>query len=250
MAKKRAPTTAKKGLKQANILGVKVTGTNKARLLREILARIESQEKTFIVTPNPEFVVKANDDPAFRKLLNSADMAIPDGIGLVWAGRWLGQAVSKRFTGVDLAQELLELASQKNFRVGVVGARRGVKDEEQALIRKLQKKFSPAVIESLGENKNWRQQRWEIIFACQGMGEQERWIKKNIAGSKAIVFVGVGGGLDFIAGLVPRAPVWVRHLGMEWLYRLLRQPWRIKRQLNLLTFIGLIIQEKLGIRQG
>ena len=179
MAKKRAPTTAKKGLKQANILGVKVTGTNKARLLREILARIESQEKTFIVTPNPEFVVKTNDDPAFRKLLNSADMAIPDGIGLVWAGRWLGQAVGKRLTGVDLAQELLELASQKKFRVGVIGARRGVKDEEQALIRNLQEKFNPAVIESLGENKNWRQQQREIFMTqARESGKPENILEK------------------------------------------------------------------------
>jgi len=235
----------KKGLKSAKICGLTLDSTSREELLKEILSRIKAKKKTFIATPNPEFIVFAQKKPWFKKALNRADFLIPDGIGLVWAGRILKQPIKQRVTGGDLAEALLKKAQEKKWRVGLVGARRGVVKERQKLVKALQAEYQPAKIANLEEASGWRKQEWDLIFACQGMGRQEKWLLENKNKVKGLVFIGIGGGLDFLAKMVPRAPQRVRSLGLEWFYRLLRQPWRWRRQLNLFRFIGLVLQAKL-----
>lgn len=238
----------KKGRYQAEILGIKVSSTSMKGLLREIERRVYFGEKTIIVTPNPEFVVFARKNPWFKRILILADISIPDGIGLVWAAKILGQPIKERLSGVDLADELLKIAGQKRWRVGLMGARRGVRVERDQLVKQLKSKYTLAQIDNLEDISGWKKQDWHLIFACQGMGKQEKWIQEYCQQSKAIAWMGIGGGLDFLGGLASRAPLKLRRLGLEWLYRLWRQPWRWRRQLRLVEFMALVVNERLKNR--
>lgn len=242
--------TSKKGGNSIEILGITLTGASERQVLKEIIERIEEKKKTFVVTPNPEFFVFAQKNLQFKKALNSATIAIPDGVGLIWAS-WLLRTeprLKQRIAGADLVASLLRKANQNRWRVGVVGARRGKGKEARVLIRNLQKKYPQAKIFSLEQTRDWQKMKWEMIFACQGMGEQEKWIQAHFAKIKACLFMGVGGSLDFLTGFAQRAPRWVRKSGWEWLYRLFKQPWRWHRQLALICFVCLVGKARLSRR--
>lgn len=229
--------------KVALILGIKLNSNTQEAVLNILAKRLKNRQKTTVVTPNPEFVVYAQNQPWFKELLRSADLTIPDGIGIIYAAKILGQPKLNRVAGADLTQKLLEISCQKNWRIGIVGARRNNLTERQSLLSKLQQKYPGVEIKSIEETPNWRLISFDIIFACQGMGKQEQWMADNRPKSKGIIFIGVGGALDYLAGLVPRAPVLMRRVGLEWFYRLIRQPWRIRRQLNLVKFGWLLVVE-------
>jgi N-acetylglucosaminyldiphosphoundecaprenol N-acetyl-beta-D-mannosaminyltransferase len=235
--------TSKKGDNKVKILGVRIDSTSMGEVLRKISQRMMEGKKTVIFTPNPEFLVFAKENPWFKQLLNSADILPPDGVGLVWAAKFLRKPLKGRVAGADLAEELLKLANEKGWRVGIVGARRGVASERQQQLEILRKKYPRAKIFSLEETPNWEREKWEIIFACQGMEKQERWIREKFDKVSALVFMGIGGSLDYLTGFVPRAPLFIRKIGFEWLFRLLIQPWRWKRQVNLLKFIWLAMRD-------
>lgn len=240
-------TALKKAGNSVKILGINLNSTTIDEVLKEILWRMEKGQKTFIVTPNPEFLVFAQKNHWFKKILNQADFAIPDGIGLLFASRILGCPLKKRVAGADLVEKLLKEANFRNWQIGVVGARRGVTVERRKLVKVLRKKYLRVKIAALEDTPGWQKQKWEIIFACQGMGEQEKWLNKNFAKTKALVFMGAGGSLDFLAGFARRAPLFVRKIGFEWFWRLVHQPWRARRQLALLKFIWLVILQKLRL---
>mgnify|MGYP001591525721 CR=1 FL=1 len=245
---KSKSSTAKIAPDSVEILGIRLSGSEPVELLKYLASRIAEAKKTFIVTPNPEFVVYAREHSWFKQILNQADIAIPDGIGLVWASRFLGRPLPGRVSGADVVEKILSLANQKAWRIGIMGARRGDVYQRQLLIQKLTEKYPRAGIFCLEETPDWQKNPpafgGEIIFACQGMGEQEKWLAANYNQAKAIIFMGIGGSLDYLTGFVKRAPVWMRRLGLEWLYRLIRQPWRLCRQLALLKFIWLVLKEK------
>jgi len=237
----------KKAENSVKILGVRVDSTSTSSVLKKICRRMTKGKKTVIFTPNPEFLVSAGQNLGFKKLLNSADICLPDGIGLVWAAKILGKPLKTRVAGVDVAERLLELANKKGWRVGIARARRGVVKERRQQIKILQQKYPQAKIAALEDTPGWQKENWQIIFACQGMRKQEEWIKKNFSKTNTLVFMGVGGALDFLSGFAPRAPVFIRKMGLEWLFRLLVQPWRWRRQRVLLKFVWLVILERLKI---
>jgi len=236
--------THKKDLKIAQILGIRLNSTHLDEVLKVIVYRLKNKQKTVIVTPNPEFVVYAQSQPWFAKILNSADMAVPDGIGLVWGARILNRVNLSRVTGADIVKLLLKKADANCWQIGIVGARRGVTKEVKILLAKLRLLYPRVKFYILEETPNWQKVKFDLVFACQGMGKQERWIQENFKTSKGLVYIGAGGSLDYLAGLVPRAPIWMRRIGLEWLYRLVRQPWRLSRQLALVKFIWLVVKEK------
>lgn len=243
MAKVKKPPL-KKAEDTVKILGIRINSTSTGSVLKKIDKRIRAGQKTFIVTPNPEFLVSAKQNPWFRKILNSADISIPDGVGLLLVSRLLGKPLKERVSGADLAEKLLLKALENGWRVGIVGARRGNGEERQRMVRILEKKYPGAKIAALEDTPGWQKQKWEIIFACQGMGDQEKWADQNFPKINAKVIMGAGGSLDFLTGFAQRAPKMVRKLGLEWFWRLAREPWRWKRQLNLLEFIWLVLKEK------
>jgi len=235
---------SKKSGNKAKILGVRVDSTSLDKVLKEITRRIKRKKKTVIFTPNPEFLVYAAKNPKFKEILNSADISLPDGIGLVWAAKILGYPLKHRVPGADLVEKLLVLANEKHWRIAIAGARRGVAKERRQQREILQKKYPGAEIVILEDVVCKKKQKWEIIFVCQGMGKQEEWILENLNKISAVVFIGVGGSLDFLTGFAPRAPFFIRKIGFEWLFRLLIQPWRWRRQLALVKFVWLVIRQK------
>jgi N-acetylglucosaminyldiphosphoundecaprenol N-acetyl-beta-D-mannosaminyltransferase len=226
----------KKASKKAQILGINVDSTSLEQLLVAVRTRIENNHKTLIVTPNPEFIVYAKDHLWFKKLINRAHFAIPDGFGLVLASRFLGQPLKGRVTGSDLVVELLKIAQKEGWSVGLIGSREAVGEEEgvikkerQRLVAVLQKKYPRAKIFALEDHPGWQQQKFQLIFACQGMGKQEKWIFEHYRPTKGLVFVGIGGSLDFLTGFAKRAPRWWRQLGLEWLWRGFSRPAHFRR---------------------
>jgi len=229
------------------ILGVRINSTNINKVLKKIYQRVIEGRKTLIFTPNPEFLVFASEKQNlwFKRLLNLADISLPDGIGLVWAAKILGEPVRERVAGADVVEGLLRLANKYKWRVGVVGARRGNISERRKQIKILSQKYPEAEIAALEDTLNWEKQKWHLVFACQGMGTQEKWAAENLHKLKILAIMGAGGSLDFLTGFAPRAPFFIRKIGFEWFFRLLVQPWRWQRQIALVKFILLVFRQKL-----
>lgn len=216
-------------------------------------ARRERGEKHYIVTPNPEFIVAAQKDPVFKKILNNADLSIPDGVGLKLSGR-----VKNTFAGTDFMEKLVALAAKKGFVTGFLGAGSGVAEKTSECLRSLYPKLKVTFAESGGEvDENGKmlsdyrlpttaedgsQKTVDLLFVAFGHIKQEKWIAKNLSKLPVKVAMGVGGAFDIISGRVPRAPIWIRNLGFEWLFRLCLQPWRIKRQLALIRYLYLLLR--------
>lgn len=246
----------------AKIVGITLNSTSKAQVLRKITSRLDRQEKTFIVTPNPEFLVFANRNPWFKKILDKADLAIPDGIGLVWASRFLAlrprPTLRGRISGTDLMEELCQMAAKSGWSVYFLGGKPGI---AQKTLEILQTRYpglkgwaeSGPKLEIDGWNhkevKKWGEEisrkSPDLLFVAFGMGKQEKFIGENWQDLKVKVAMGVGGAFDYLAGEIPRAPAWSQDLGLEWLYRLIHQPWRWKRQLALIEFVWLVLKEKI-----
>jgi len=242
--KKLKIMSSKKVDDMEKILGVGVDSTSLDEVLKRIVQRKKEGKKTVVFTPNPEFLVFAWENPWFKKFLNSADVLLPDGVGLVLAAKILGKPLESRVAGADLVEELLKLAGEKGWQVGIVGARRGEASQRRQQLEVLRRKYPGAKIACLEEDSHWVKEKWDIIFACQGMGEQERWIIKNLSKVSSAIFLGAGGSLDYLTGFAPRAPLFIRKIGFEWLFRLLVQPWRWQRQLALVKFVLLIFRQK------
>jgi len=230
------------------ILGVRVNSTSTSSVLCLISSKISHNENFFIVTPNPEFIVICQKDDEFRKILNQVDLAIPDGVGLVLASRFLGTKprLKGRVAGIDLVDRLLETGVKENWRFGIVGARRGEIKEVRELINRLKQRYLGLKIEVFELVKNWPGREYQIIFACQGMGKQERWIWENQKKVKGVCFLGIGGSLDRLAGITPRAPELIRKFGLEWFWRLILNPSHFKRVWTAcVIFPWLVLKEKI-----
>lgn len=197
-----------------------------------------------VVTLNPEMVMAAQRDAALREAIVGADIVVADGAGVVWAARLGGAALRGRVTGVDLLDSCAALAAKRGYRLFLLGAGEGVARQAAAQLEaryaglRVAGTFggSPAVAEQSDICARIRGAGADIVFVAYGAPAQERWIARARGDLGAAVAIGVGGAFDFLAGRVPRAPLWMRRIGMEWLYRLWREPWRWRRMLALPRF--------------
>ncbi|MCL6096340.1 MAG: WecB/TagA/CpsF family glycosyltransferase [Patescibacteria group bacterium] len=221
---------------------------------------VKSAEKYYVVTPNPEILVLANNNLGYKKVITGAKLALPDGIGVMMAAKLLGKPLKERIHGVDLMERLCKEVSKRPITVGFLGAGPNVAEEVSECLRekypglkvvftaqewdKNNFKFQISNFKSM-ENDKWKMENSiDILFVAFGSPKQEIWIAENLSKLPVKVAIGVGGAFDFISGKVRRAPVFVRKLGLEWLFRLIIQPRRIKRQLRLIKFIYLVLKEK------
>lgn len=206
-----------------------------------------------VVTVNPEFVMEARRNPAFRQVLNEADLAVPDGVGILWAGRLLGCPFRGRVPGVELTLHLAERAAERGYRLFLLGAAPGVAEEAAGRLKEKYPTLAiagtyagspdPAEEEEIGARI--RAASPHILLVAYGAPRQDLWLKRNLPRLDVAVGIGVGGTLDYISGRVRRAPAWMRRCGLEWLYRLFRQPWRWRRMLSLPVFVLLVLAEAL-----
>ena len=216
------------------ILGVKIDDINMSEALEIVRGWMKSDKKHYIVTPNPEFIMSAQRDLEFREILNKADLKLPDGVGLKLAG------VKNIIPGVDFMEKLCLEASVKGWKVGFFGGRDSVAQKSAEILKQKYPGLNVVFVDEsspapyMVQDRNDREV--DILFVGLGHGKQERWIVRNMDKVNSKVFMGVGGSFDYISGKIPRAPVFIRELGFEWLFRLVIQPWRIKRQVALLKF--------------
>jgi N-acetylglucosaminyldiphosphoundecaprenol N-acetyl-beta-D-mannosaminyltransferase len=233
------------------ILGVDVSTDNYDALTSKLLKKIDNREKAFIVAINPEKIIKAQDDPSLMKLLNSADFQIPDGIGVILASKFKGGQIRERVTGIDMMLKLCETAAKHQKRIFLYGGKPGRAEEAKV---KLEEMYPGIQISGTlhGYEKDQQvvsqtinQSQADIIFVAMGSPAQENWIIANKDSLHPSVYQGVGGSFDVISGKIERAPESFQKLGLEWLYRLMKEPWRIKRQAVLPLFlIRAIISKK------
>jgi N-acetylglucosaminyldiphosphoundecaprenol N-acetyl-beta-D-mannosaminyltransferase len=208
-----------------------------------------------VVTLNPEMVMAAQRDEALRELINGAELVLADGVGIVLAARLRGVHRLARLTGVETMQALAAHAAAGGWRMYLLGARQGVAAEAAARLRARHEGLqiagahagSPQPEEDEASAQRIRAGATDLLFVAYGAPAQERWIARNREVLGAAVAIGVGGTLDFLAGLVPRAPGLLRRIGLEWAYRLWREPWRWRRMLALPRFALAAVGEALRL---
>lgn len=216
------------------ILDVKVDNLNFAEVWTKIRQFLSRQKLHQIVTVNPEFIVAAQKDKEFRQILNGADLCVPDGAGLRLAAWLTGQKIGERITGMDLTWELAKLAAENGYSIYFLGAKPGVAALAAKRIKLIYPNLkiagsycgSPHEEGIVGKINDANP---DILLVAFGAPKQEKFIFAYKNELKVKVAVGVGGTFDYISGNVKRAPRWMRSLGLEWLYRLFRQPSRLGR---------------------
>ncbi len=270
--------------KKIKIAGVPFDPVTYDDVLTAIEEFVAGNNKSYIATPNPEMVIRANEDESFRLVLEGATLAIPDGIGILWAASYLSTPLPKtglgrkwqlysslvsiaiwprsirrvlpsRVTGTDLFQKVVATSEEKKWKIFLLGAGPGV---AKAAIKKLRQKHPEAELVGCYEGTPNIEDESEIIdeinkakpdilFVAYGSPDQEYWIHRNLFKLSSVkVAVGVGGAFDFVAGEIRRAPKTMRKLGLEWLWRLMRQPKRHNRIRNATQgFVKLISDEKI-----
>lgn len=224
-------------LHSITLLDVRIDDVTMDQALAQIVGFITAGGPHHVVTVNPEFVMAAQRDAAFRAVLNRAQLAVPDGVGLNVAARWTGQTLRGRVPGVELCERLAALSAEHGYRIYLLGAAPGVAEATAAV---LERRFpgvaiascfagSPRPEDEAEVRERIRAARPDVLLVAYGAPQQDLWIARQQPVLNIPVALGVGGTFDFLSGRVVRAPRWMRRLGLEWLFRLIRQPWRWRR---------------------
>ena len=233
-----------------SILGVRVDAINFDQALDRIEQFIISGSAHQVVTVNPEFVMAAQSDVEFRRIINTAALALPDGVGILWASRRLGEPLPDRIPGVDLVERLAALSAERGYRLFFLGAMPGVADEAAQVLRQRYPGLAIAGTHSGSPDPEDDQgivaqvcaARPQVLLVAYGAPAQDHWIARNLDRMGVPICIGVGGAFDYLAGVYPRAPSWLRRLGLEWLHRLITQPWRWRRMLALPRFVWQVLR--------
>jgi N-acetylglucosaminyldiphosphoundecaprenol N-acetyl-beta-D-mannosaminyltransferase len=198
-----------------------------------------------VVTVNPEFVIAAQRNQDFRMAINSAALVVADGTGVVWATRYLGRPAPERLTGIDLLPPLAKLCITSGYRLYLLGAAPGVAEIAAQRLQELAPGLqiagtyagSPSADEEDAIIKRIRESHADMLCVAYGAPAQELWIWRNRSRLPVAVAIGVGGAFDFLSRRKLRAPRSMQRLGLEWVYRLYREPWRWRRMLAIPCFI-------------
>ena len=237
-----------------NILGVDIENSLTIdTVLEKIEAAIESKQKLFITTVNPEIVMAAKKDNEFKEILNKADLSLPDGVGLRYAAFFRGKSLKQTIPGSSLTEEICRAANEKSYKIFLLGGDPRVAELAAIKLKKRLNNIQIVGAEEGMSRKNFsycdqklikkiNQVRPDILFVSFGAPKQEKWIYYNLPKLNSVkIAVGVGGTFDFLAGIIKRAPLVFRAAGFEWLYRLIKQPKRIKRILTAVILFPLAV---------
>lgn len=228
------------------ILGVRVDAFSNSETERMLLIALERGNANFFVTtPNPEILLKGHKNKNYRNVLNSANLNVCDGIGLKFAGFLKGGVIKGRYAGADLAKFLLVAAEERNLRVLIV-MRENSLSRPSEIKEVVKNNFGMEVSAVYRDGMNFFEKeeikKAELVFLNFGSPEQEEFIFENrYRFPNARILIGVGGAFDFLTGKFSRAPLWLRKIGFEWLWRFLQEPKRIKRILNAVVVFPLCV---------
>lgn len=237
-------------LNKENILGISVSQLSYEDLKKNIIKDIKNNKKSFIVAINPEKILKARKDEKLKKLLNNATYEIPDGIGVIYASKLRKGNIKSRITGIDSMEMLCKLSEEKEYKIFMYGAKKEIiKKAKENLEIKFQNIKIVGIIDGYEKDNDKiinliNKSKADIVFVALGSPKQEYWITENMDKVNAKIFQGVGGSFDVFSGNIKRAPKWMQQIGLEWLYRLIKEPKRIFRQIKLFKFLWLVLIEK------
>lgn len=264
-----------------NIIGVDIDNLDYDEVINRAKEMIVNNEKKYIVTVNPEMIINALKDEEFYKILEKSEINTPDGIGILWAANFLSKpklkwgiarifqlfgslfsiiifsrknVLKSRVTGSDLLPRIIDYSQDNKWKIYLLGASEGIADKAVAKLSKIypranfvgcfagtpKKRDEEEICDLINQAKP------NVLFVAYGSPKQEVWINRNLFKLKTVnVAIGVGGSFDFYAGKIKRAPKWMQKIGLEWLWRLFKEPSRISRIWNATgKFVGLIYREK------
>lgn len=208
---------------------------------------MESRSGAYVVTPNPEIVMCCHEDAGAREAVNGAALVIPDGIGIIYAAKILKTPLKAKLPGIELCSALMDRMAGQGKSVFLFGAKPGVAEKAAEKLTEAHPglriagtndgyfKDDAPIIEKINAAEP------DLLLVCLGAPKQEKWMRDHAGEVKAGLMIGAGGSMDVFAGQVKRAPkIWC-DLGLEWLYRLIREPWRLGRMMVLPKFMLKII---------
>jgi N-acetylglucosaminyldiphosphoundecaprenol N-acetyl-beta-D-mannosaminyltransferase len=222
-------------MNELKILDVKINNITKSKILQKISQLLNSSEiGRQLCTTNPEFIIEAQKNPEFKQIINNSWLSIADGYGIRLAGKWLYKKNIEIITGVDLVYDISEICAEKNKKIFLLG---GFDDVPKLTAKKLTKKYKLKINFSTFENTEKvakiKEFQPDILLVAVGHPRAQIWINKNLQNFQSVkLAIGVGGSFDYISGKIKRAPKSWRSHGLEWLYRLIHQPKRLKRIWN------------------
>jgi len=240
----------------AYVLGVRVDRVSQLQaldLMDQMIVLLRASGNTLpcqqIVTVNTEFVMAAQKNIEFRQTINNAALVVADGIGVVWATRFVGFPTPERITGTDTLVALAKRCAERGYRLYLLGAAPGVAEQTGVCLQELAPGLqiagtyagTPALAEEDAIIERIQAANTDVLCVAYGAPSQELWIRRNLPRLPAAVALGVGGAYDFLSGRQRRAPRAMQRIGLEWLYRLYREPWRWKRMLAIPRFMLLVL---------
>lgn len=267
-------------LVKSEVLGIGITNATEENILEYIIEIIQKTQKNiYVVTPNPEIVMLGQKNADYKKVLNEADLALCDGAGLYVAARLVRRPLAERIIGTNFVERLCEKVNDWPITVGFLGAGPKIAERASECLSQKYPKLKIAYVgeewpgeeknnsENAASNKNYElsdkkeksiqhnskfimPEHIDVLFVAFGAPKQELWMAEHINKIPVRVMIGVGGAFDQIVDSSLRPPAIMHVLGLGWLYRLIREPWRLKRQLVLLSFIGLVLREKIMSRKS
>jgi len=234
------------------VLNVMIDVVTMKEAVEAVKQFILQKKSRLVVTPNPEIIMMANKDEQLARIINNADLVVPDGAGVVWAARYQGDVMPERVAGYDLVQNLLIEAMSEKYKIYLFGGAPGIAEKAKKMA---EERYPGVQIVGTCNGFFTKQDESEIvndIKACQpdvllvalGVPRQEKWLEEYKEELKVPVSIGVGGTFDVMAGVVKRAPLWMQRSNLEWLFRLLSEPKRAIRMLALPHFVIKIMTTK------
>lgn len=230
-------------MSRIDVLGVGFDNLTMDEAVDAALKLMEGREARYVCTPNPEIVMAAKGDAALRSALSGADMVLADGVGVTKAAAMLGTPLKSRVPGIDFAQNVIARLAGIGGSVYLFGAKPGV---AEAAAKKLTAKFPGIVVAGTSDGyfsddsgiiEKINAASPDFLMVCLGSPKQENWMASNAGALSCGLMAGLGGSLDVLAGNVQRAPEAWRMLGLEWLYRVIKEPKRIGRIMKLPLFV-------------
>ena len=240
-------------MERVDILGIPVDKITEKESLERIIDFINEKKFHLIVTINSENATKALENKIFLDVIKNADLVIPDGIGIIFASKILGDKLPERIPGIDLSYKLLEISNEKGYKIVLIGGKEGVAEGAKENLKKIFPNLNISMTYNGYFNEDEERKivdeiqkiEPDILLVGMGSGKQEIWIWNNREKFKNIgVCIGVGGTLDIWAGKKKRAPKLVQNLGLEWLYRVIIEPKRIFRVLKIFNFLNKLFIER------
>ncbi|MGD9679079.1 MAG: WecB/TagA/CpsF family glycosyltransferase [Vulcanibacillus sp.] len=238
-------------LQEIRILDKPVHLCSMGQALEYLDQGIRTGTKQFIIAQNPEKIMKELKDEELSSIIeNKATLLIADGVGLVYAGRILGLPHISRVTGVGLFEELLKVANRDRKKVFLYGCKLKTIEKAEEIIKARYSNLELVGVQDGYEKdvnkviEKIQAARPDYLFVALGSPGQEKWISRHIDQLPVQLVMGVGGSFDVLTGEVKRAPSWMQKLGIEWLYRLIKQPSRITRMTNLPKFLWQVVKSR------